>query len=209
MASLINAIPIRQKDLENCKRDIKQHLSNVRDFEVKNNIPPDLLAHIPPPVPPSQPGMPNVNPIRAPHPHVPGQPAPGDVMSPGAVRAPPPYTQMGGANNVYPGRPPMQQYIPPNGSIGHASFIQPKVESEQSQICSGWLVVAHVIELLSCFAPHTRGMYCKSGLLSSLQIRYHPNFVSIVSFPNSSPTFLPYPPSICTISYCIVKFTGV
>uniref|UniRef100_F1KPX5 Histone-lysine N-methyltransferase trr n=1 Tax=Ascaris suum TaxID=6253 RepID=F1KPX5_ASCSU len=137
LASLINAIPIRQKDLENCKRDIKQHLSNVRDFEVKNNIPPDLLAHIPPPVPPSQPGMPNVNPIRAPHPHVPGQPAPGDVMSPGAVRAPPPYTQMGGANNVYPGRPPMQQYIPPNGSIGHASFIQPKVESEQSQICSG------------------------------------------------------------------------
>uniref|UniRef100_A0A914RDU2 Uncharacterized protein n=1 Tax=Parascaris equorum TaxID=6256 RepID=A0A914RDU2_PAREQ len=97
LASLINAIPIRQKDLENCKRDIKQHLSNVRDFE-----------------PPS-----------------------GDVMSPGAVRAPPPYSQMGVANNVYPGRPPMQQYIPPNGSIGHASFMQPKVETEQSQICSG------------------------------------------------------------------------
>ncbi|KHN71451.1 hypothetical protein Tcan_00335, partial [Toxocara canis] len=135
LATLINAIPIRQKDLENCKRDIKQHLSNVRDFEVKNNIPPDLLAHIPPPAPPPQP---NVNMMRAPHPQVPGQPPPqGGMISPGAVRAPPPYVQMGAANGAYQVRAPMQQYVQPSGSMGHAAFMQqPKIDSEQSQICS-------------------------------------------------------------------------
>ncbi|VDO16432.1 unnamed protein product, partial [Brugia timori] len=48
LTTLANAIPIRQKDLENCKRDIKLHSSNVRDFEVKNNIPPELIPQMTP-----------------------------------------------------------------------------------------------------------------------------------------------------------------
>uniref|UniRef100_A0A0N5AVU6 Histone-lysine N-methyltransferase n=1 Tax=Syphacia muris TaxID=451379 RepID=A0A0N5AVU6_9BILA len=42
LQTLANTILVRQKDLENCKRDIKLHASNVRDFELQNNIPHDM-----------------------------------------------------------------------------------------------------------------------------------------------------------------------
>lgn len=72
---LINAIPIRQKDLENCKRDIKEHSSSVRDFEVKNNIPSDFANQMA-----SQAASLNMNNIRSPN-----------VTSSG-LRPPPPYS---------------------------------------------------------------------------------------------------------------------
>lgn len=137
LAILKNAIPMRQKDLEDCKRDIKIHSSSVRDFEVKNSIPPDLFPSLQPP--PSsvaqQPGGLQVNVIRAPHPQSAGQIA-SAMISPEGMRPPPPYSSVP-ANSGYAVRPPLQRYQGGNSGMlpSHPQFVSPKFENDQ--ICSG------------------------------------------------------------------------
>ncbi|KAK6102077.1 SET domain family protein [Brugia pahangi] len=131
LTTLANAIPIRQKDLENCKRDIKLHSSNVRDFEVKNNIPPELIPQMTPVVQPV--GL-HVNAARAKQLQSGTPPTPNDMMSSNnGIRPPPSYPAFGMVGNY---RPPYQSGVQMS-EYNHSGYgTTPKSETETAQICS-------------------------------------------------------------------------
>lgn len=133
--------------MENCKRDIKLHSSNVRDFEVKNNIPPELIPQIAPVVQPV--GL-HVNVTRSPHMQGGGPATPTGVMSPNSgIRPPPSYPAFGVMNNY---RPP---YQPGSNQMADSNFpgyiMTPKSESEVTQMCSGIFYLISLVTLENQF----------------------------------------------------------
>ncbi|KAM3715872.1 Histone-lysine N-methyltransferase 2C [Dirofilaria immitis] len=130
LTTLANAIPIRQKDLENCKRDIKLHSSNVRDFEVKNNIPPELIPQMTPVVQPV--GL-HVNAARTKQLQSSTPPTPSDMISPNsAIRPPPSYPAFGMMANY---RPPYQPGVNQMSEYNHSGYsTTPKSETETAQM---------------------------------------------------------------------------
>lgn len=133
LTTLANAIPIRQKDLENCKRDIKLHSSNVRDFEVKNNIPPELIPQMTPVVQPV--GL-HVNAARTKQLQSGTPPTPSDIMSPNnGIRPPPSYPTFGVMGNYRPAYQPNTNQVSEYNQSGYGTT--PKSETETAQMCSG------------------------------------------------------------------------
>ncbi|CAG9534833.1 unnamed protein product [Cercopithifilaria johnstoni] len=132
LTTLTNTIPIRQKDLENCKRDIKLHSSNVRDFEVKNNIPPELIPQMTPVVQPV--GL-HVNAARTKQLQSGTPPMPNDMISPNnGIRPPPSYSAFGVMSNY---RPPYQPGTNQMSEYNHSGYgTTPKSETETTQMCS-------------------------------------------------------------------------
>uniref|UniRef100_A0A915PM90 Histone-lysine N-methyltransferase n=1 Tax=Setaria digitata TaxID=48799 RepID=A0A915PM90_9BILA len=131
LTTLANAIPIRQKDLENCKRDIKLHSSNVRDFEVKNNIPPELIPQMTPVVQPV--GL-HVNAARTKQLQSSTPPTPSGMVSPNnGIRPPPSYPAYGVMGNY---RSPYQLGTNQMPDYNSGYGATPKSESESAQICS-------------------------------------------------------------------------
>ncbi|VDN01426.1 unnamed protein product, partial [Thelazia callipaeda] len=130
LATLTNAIPIRQKDLENCKRDIKLHSSNVRDFEVKNSIPPELIPQLAPVVQPV--GL-NVHVARSKQSQNKSVSTPNEMTATkNGIRQPPSYPFGVGSTYGAPYQPGTNQVPDCNLNYGTVA----RSESETMQSCS-------------------------------------------------------------------------
>lgn len=126
LQTLASTIVIRQKDLESCKRDIKQHSSNIRDFEMQHNIPHNMYIQNEQLVQGSEMHM---NIIRTPVGQHPAQIS--TSVTQDGLRPPPPYASVPPANGGYLVRPPFPHYQNVNVTMQQPQYMNVKMENGQ------------------------------------------------------------------------------